>query len=151
MDEFEFDPVSLDDLTRDLEASIARFGPEVDATLVKVGGLVAGTAKKVAEQAGSESIPPTVRVVPGHEMVAVRAGGQQAPVGALWELGNRGRGGRKKDTFSHPVYGNRKVWVQQPRHPFLKKARSLCRRQISDLMNGAYDRVLEPIRRGGPR
>jgi hypothetical protein len=150
MDDFQFDATSLEELTADLYESVARFEVETTKTLVEVGEVVKEAAKKIAEEDGSSSIPPTVksRAAPG--LVAVSVGSKEVPLGALWDLGNTGRGGRKKDDFWHPVWGHRVPGALQKRHPILKRARTLSRKAINGLMNETYDRVLEPLgHRGG--
>lgn len=151
MGDFSFDASSMDALTRDLKMSADRFKAETDRTLIEVGEIVKTAAKKIAQEEGSSSIPGTIKAIPGPDMVVVTAGDSSVPLAALWDLGNRGKGGRKSRTFGHPVFaqGSRDqwTWVEQERHPILKRARLVSRRAINDLMNGAYDRVLEPLRR----
>jgi hypothetical protein len=143
--EFSFDASSLEALQRDLREAADRFTVETDKTLVEVGGLVSATAKMVAKEEGSSSIPPTIRSIPGPDVVVVTAGSKEVPLAALWDLGNKGKS--KRDEFWHPVFGNRKPGALQKRHPILKRARSLARPMINDLMKATYDRVLEPLRR----
>jgi hypothetical protein len=151
MDEFTFDASSMDALTRDLQESSRRFRGEADKALVEVGALISATAKKVAEGEGSSSIPPTIKVKPLPGMVAVTAGDTKVPLAALWDLGNRGKGKRKQKTFAHPVFatGPRDTWTwtDQPRHPILTRARTICRPAINELMNRAWDRALAPLKR----
>lgn len=147
MDEFSFDASSMDALVRDLDDCAARFQVETDRTLIDVGELVKETAKQLASKEGSSSIPPTIRAIPGPDTIVVSAGSSEVPLAALWDLGNRGKGGRKKNSFWHPVYGHRSPGAYQKRHPILKPARTLCRPAINKLMSVTWDRVLEPLRR----
>jgi hypothetical protein len=149
MDDFQFDATSLEELTADLYASVARFPIETDETLVEVGEIIEESAKKVAEEEGSSSIGPTIKSHPGPGLVVVAAGSKDVPLAALWELGNTGRGGRTRSKFWHPVYGHRVPGALQERHPILKRARSRSRHAINELMSETYDRVLEPLRRRG--
>lgn len=145
MPEFSFDASSMDALQRDLREAADRFSVETDKTLVEVGELIKLTAKMVAEEAGSSSIPPTIKSIPGPDVVVVTAGSKDVPLAALWDLGNKGKS--KRDEFWAPVYGHRKPGALHKRHPILKRARSLARPMINDLMKATYDRVLEPLRR----
>lgn len=144
-DNYTFEAESLQLLARDLRDSAARLRHELTPTLLQVGEDVKQAAKAEAERHSSK-IPPTVKVraVPG--AVEVHAGGQDVALAALYELGNRGRGGRRKDTFSHPVFGNSAVWVTQPRYPFLRPALTLLRRQVTKRMEQAWEKALEPMR-----
>lgn len=151
MAEFYFDASSMDALERDLEESAARLAVETDKALVEVGLLIKVTAKRVAADAGSHSIPPTVHSIPKPGMVVVTAGSESVPLAVLWDLGNRGRGNRLKPTFKHPVFprGDRSTWtwVEQKRHPILTRARTLMRKGINERMNAAWDRGLAPLTR----
>lgn len=149
MAEFSFDDSGMVDLTRDLEAVMRTFRVEVDRTMVDVGNLLSETAKMTAREAGSASIPGTVRPISAHGVAEVRAGSADVPLAALWELGNRGR--RKGTTFKHPVFARKSVprkewtWVSQPRHRFMSRARRLARPMVSDLMLAAVDRSLRKM------
>lgn len=152
MPEFEFDGSSMDDLSRDLREAAALMRTETDKTLFAVGEIVAVAAKKVASDAGSSSIPPTIKAhhdVP--HIARVTAGSADVPLAALWDLGNK-KGGRRSKTFNHPVYAhgprNKWTWVPQPRHPILSRARTLTRKSVTDLMSGAWDKALKPYTRG---
>lgn len=160
MAEFSFDDSGMVDLTRDLEAVMRTFRVEVDRTMVDVGNLLSETAKMTAREAGSASIPGTVRPISAHGVAEVRAGSADVPLAALWELGNRGR--RKGKAFKHPVFARksvpRKEWTwtgmkaadghvipNQPRHRFMSRARRLARPMVSDLMLAAVDRSLRKM------
>jgi hypothetical protein len=85
-----------------------------------VGALVAEEARAQIEPY-STSIPPSIKVRVSRLTVSVVAGGPDVPLAGLFELGNVGDKGRR-DVFRHPVFGNREIWVSQPRHPFLAPA-----------------------------
>ena len=145
--ELEFSGESLDDLAEDLRVSALRFREEVDKTVVKVGEEVGEEAKALARR-HSKKVADSIRTIPTPGQVAIRAG-EGVPLAALYELGNKGRGGRKSETFSHPVFGNRKVWVKQKRHPFLAPALAANRRHITKMMESAWQQALEPLLAGG--
>lgn len=145
MPDFEFSGDSLESLSRDLEESAVRFGAEVDKTLVVIGGELKEAAKAEASK-HSKSIPPTVRMDASPGFVEIKAGNANTPLAALYELGNKGKGGNKKDTFRHPVFGQ-DVFVEQKRYPFLRPALRLDRRNITKRMNAAQDQALRPLLR----
>ena len=148
-DEFSFDADSMETFTADLDACADTLRIETDKTLVKVGEIIATMGKAVAREAGSTSIPPTIKTKPGEGFVEVTAGSKDVPLAALWDEGNRGRGKGKLKTFWHPVYGNRTPGATQPRHKVLKRARTLARPTINALMTGAWTLGLAPLYRGG--
>lgn len=84
-----------------------------------IGQMVADEAK-IKVEPYSESIPPSIKVRVSGAGVAVVAGGDGVPLAGLFELGNKGS--RNSETFRHPVFGNRDVWVNQSMHPFLAAA-----------------------------
>lgn len=144
MDNFTFEAESLQSLARDLQESAYRVRGEVDKTLIVVGEDVKQAAHAEASK-HSKSIPPTIHMIPGRGMVMIRAGSKDAPLASLYELGNRGRGGRGSDTFRHPVFGQ-DVFVEQKRYPFLRPALTALRRQITKRMEAAWDEALKPLR-----
>ncbi len=85
----------------------------------EAGEITASAARKLAGE-HSVTIPGTVRVRVARAQVEIRGGSKTVPIGGLFELGNKGS--RRKDTFRHPVFGDRDVWVNQPMHPYLYPA-----------------------------
>lgn len=143
----EFDSTSMDGLIQSLRDAADRVDTEATETVLKVGELVKDAAKSIAAQ-HSTSIPPTIRAEAIPHGVRVRAGSAAAPLAALYDLGNQGKGGRRAKTFRHPVYGNRENWVPQPRYPFFAPARKLVRKQVKEMMGDTWARALEPYTRG---
>lgn len=126
--------------------------PEVNRQMrrrLREGGLVvAAEAKAIAAQS-SRSIPPTIKVRTARATVAVIAGGQDAPVAGLFELGNTG--GRKSAAasrsgkFRHPVFGNPDVWVEQDMHRFLGPAAVASSPVVDRLVGEALDLVTKIV------
>lgn len=165
MDEFTFDASSMDGLHRDLLESSVRVRTEIDKTV----GVIAEEVKEVAKamvSKHSKSIPPTMRVemIPGAAKIS--AGGV-SPLAVLYESGNK-KGGKSRafnskrtmDTytarglvkhlsFAHPVFGNKEVWVDEKRFPFLRPALAADRKGITKRMEAAWDEALKPLLRGG--
>jgi len=84
-----------------------------------LGAIVADEAKsRVGEY--SRSVPDSIKVRVSGMTVSVVAGGAGVPMGGLLELGNAKS--TNQETFTHPVFGHRAVWVKQPMHPFLAPA-----------------------------
>lgn len=128
--------------TEDLKIAAPRFRHETDRVLVKVGVIIALRAKVVAGRRSDKVAGSiTVRNVPG--AVEIEAG-QGVPLAALWEVGNKGAKRSKKD-FRHPVFGNRSNWVTQVRHPFLRSAQRLARKEIMEIMEQGWHEALRPL------
>lgn len=86
------------------------------ATRLRAAGMVVAHAAQ-ENALPSAQIPPTVKVRVSAVTTKIVAGGPA--IAGLWELGNKGGSGAE---FTHPVFGNRAVWVKQPTHPFLRPA-----------------------------
>jgi hypothetical protein len=144
MDELKFEGRSLSDLARDMRRAATVVRKETDKTVVAVGAKVAAVAK---EEAGrhSKSIPPTIRLAAIPGAAVIRAGNQDTPMAELYEIGNKG-GKRTSETFRHPVFGQKDVWVEQPRFRFLAPALAVDRRAITKQMEQAWDKALEAAR-----
>lgn len=144
-DGLEFDASSLHDLGRQLREAALRVRKEMEATLLIVAKEIATEAEKIAGDSGSQQIPPSIKVVPapGTGTALVRAGTTADPIASLWELGNKGSK-RSAKTFRHPVFGNRNVWVEQDKHPFLAPARRASLVTTRPQMKKAWDRALAP-------
>lgn len=79
----------------------------------------------VAEQAIENIDPYSTRIadsikvrMSGQTAVRVVAGGTDLRIAGLLELGSA-KSRKGGDTFRHPLFGNRDVWVNQPMHPYL--------------------------------
>ncbi len=93
----------------------------------------------------SSSVPPSIKVRTAGAGVSVIAGGPKAPLGGLFELGNRGsRGG---DVWKHPVFGHRAVWVEQAMHPYLAPALEAKIPDVEVAVNEALDLTIAEITR----
>lgn len=143
-DSFHFEAANLERLSAELTESALKLRGEVDKTVVVVGEEIKAAATTEAGK-HSKSIPPTIKgeMVPG--AYRIRAGGGDVALAVLYELGNRGAGGRRSDSFKHKVFGQ-DVWVEQKRYPFLRPALTAMRRQITKRMEAAWDKALEPLR-----
>lgn len=120
---------------------------DVHAELREIGQLVADEAKSIVS-AHSQSVPPTIRVRVSYATVSVIAGGPSAPVGALYEVGNKGkRGGREGQSgmFRHPVFGDRGNWVEQERYPFLAPALRKKLPVVQERAASTLDRVANTV------
>lgn len=98
--------------------------PELAAKLrtqLRTSGAIIGDEAKLRASEFSSSIAATIRVRVAGLTVTVVAGGKNVPIAALEEAGNKGLR-TTGHSFKHPVFGNRKVWVEQPMHPYLVPA-----------------------------
>lgn len=77
--------------------------------------------------------------------VSVVAGGKNAPLAGLFELGNKGGRSGGGGVFRHPVYGNRNNWVQQPTHPFLAAALQAKALESQQLILDAVDETIATV------
>jgi hypothetical protein len=148
VDEFHIDGESFDAAVRNLFEAAERVDGEVTAAMLEIGETFKATAKQFAGE-HSQSIPPTIRVEPAKHAVVVKAGNSNVALAALYDLGNEGKGGRKKDTFRHPVFGNRDVWVEQKRYPFFAPTRKVLRQWINERIDKIWDEALRPFMRSG--
>jgi hypothetical protein len=141
MPEFTFDGESMEEMARTVREAALLLRAETDKVLAEVAALAATAAKEVASQAGSTSIPAHIHfeVAPGIARVS-----DTSPLGVLWDLGNKKH--KKKTTFSHPLFGNRGHWYDQPRHPIFSRTRTLIRPEVTKSMNGAWDNALKRYR-----
>lgn len=141
----EFGGQGLDDLTRDLKEASYTVRAEIDKTVAVIAEEIRAEAILLVSK-HSKTIPPTIKVemVPG--AAVIKAGNETTPLAVLYELGNKGKGGRAKSTFRHPLFGDRDKWFDQPRHPFLTVALAANRRQITKRMESAWEKALEPHR-----
>lgn len=146
---FEFDGTDFEAACTHLREAAEMIDAEVTKAVVEIGEEFKETAKIVAGQ-HSTSIPPTIRSVAIPHAVSVRAGNAEVPLAALYDLGNKGKGGRKRGEFYHPTFGH-KPSVAQVRHPFFKPTRKLMRKQIKARMEATWEEALRPFERGSER
>lgn len=142
-DGLEFDAHSMEELGVKLREAAVKVQAEMEKTLLEVGELIKDEAKRVVEEAGSKSIAPTIRMVPGPGVAIVRAGSQDVPIASLWQLGNKG-GKALAETFRHPVFGNKNAWVEQGKYPYLSVANLHTRPLRTKMMKKAWDNALAP-------
>lgn len=152
MPEFVIDGESFDEAVRGLFEAADRVDVEVTRTVLEIAASVSTTAKKIAGEHSAKVAATVSAPIPIRHGAAVRAGSADVPLAALWELGNKGKGNRRKPTFRHPVYGHWNVQdptrLDQVRHPFLAPARKLLRPVITERMGAAWEHALAPFERG---
>ncbi len=143
-DAIRFDGSDLEHLARDIRSVAQNVRRETDRTVHLIGGEIAASAHTIASQ-HSPTVAATIKLklVPGAAIIS--SGNEQTPIAALWETGNKGSK-VTATTFRHPVFGRRDNWVEQPRHPSLRPALALNRRQITKRMEQAWDHALIPYR-----
>lgn len=144
MADFSADMTEYDLWVDDLKLSATEGRLEANKTLAELGAEFEILAKRSARKHGSVSIPPSIkfRMIP--DTAEIHAGGRGVPIAALWQLGNRGRGDRTRKTFRHPVFGNKNVWVDQPRYRFFTEARNVIGPRLPRTLRSAW---LKPLTR----
>lgn len=75
--------------------------------------------------------------------VNIRVSAKQAPHARVLEQGNDGR---RSTHFRHPVFGNRDVWVSQPRRPFFFPAIAAGRKQVRKNISDAVRASLREVK-----
>lgn len=140
---YVFDGKNLDDFALRLRERADRVTREVLVAMEEIGEEIEREAKEIAKRSSS-TIPETIRheVIPG--ALRIRGGSPQVAIGGIFEMGNKGGHVRDK-TFRHPVFGNPKVWVEQEKHPYLRPARALNRRQTKKRMEAIWSRTLRDM------
>lgn len=140
---FGIDTRDMKAFTRALRKASPAVARDMRRHLREAGELVAGEARKRAEE-HSQSIASTIKVRTAGATVAVVAGGPDAPLAALYEIGNKGGG--SGSTFRHPVYGhNDQPWVEQPRFPFLAPSAAEKSAEVLDLVGETLDEAAKTI------
>lgn len=114
------DTHQLKEFVRDLRRTYPVAAKGLRENLRAAGEIVAVEARKKAGE-HSKSIPPTIRTSVYGSSVSVKAGNKSNALAALYEVGNKGDGG-KSDTFRHPLFGNWTYPQDQLRYPFLAPA-----------------------------
>ncbi len=102
-----------------------------------MGDVVAEDAQSLLEPY-SQSIPGGIKVRVSGVSVSVVA--TVMPLSGLFELGSKGR--ENADNFSHPVFGNKSVWVTQPKHEFLGPAVKDHEAEIEEAATKALDAAI---------
>jgi len=125
---------------------------ETQSELRAIGELVANDARAIASE-NSQKIPPTIKTrVRGMSVSIVAGGTSETAIAGLFELGNTGSkrksaAASRKGVFRHPVFGNRKVWVNQEMHPFeapaLKKNRKVVEERALRVLNKAAQTIAD--------
>jgi hypothetical protein len=146
--EIVFEGHGLEQLARDCRGAARAVRREIDETLLKIGAELLASAKAIASE-HSSTVAGTIRMKALPGMVVIQAGSDAVPIAALWETGNKGSRDTARVTglwFRHPLFGNREIWVNQRRFPFLRPALDADRSRIKRLMDETYDRALVPYR-----
>lgn len=152
MASFEIKSKDLAGLGAELRSASERMRAEVDKTVAKVGVKISTEAKAVASQ-HSKTIPSTIklRMIPG--AAVIEAGNEDTPMAVLYELGNK-KAKPTDRTFRHPVFARRDqgrqewTWVEQVRHPYLRPVLIANRKQITQMMEGAWDDAMRRLEGG---
>lgn len=136
----EIDPAVV--IARDMRQLPDETRKAVRPKLRAGGEIVAVDARGRADW--SSRIPGTVRVRTSfrddRENVKVLAGGASAPHARPYEgIGTSG------DTFRHPVYGDREVWVAQEKRPFIFPAAEAKGEEVTGLVRAALDEAAASI------
>jgi hypothetical protein len=98
---FSVDTEGLTRLSRDFLAAAWDFKAQSPATLAEIGTGLQERARSIAAE-HSQSIPPSIHGrLEGRLTYVVEAGGENAPLAGIYELGNRGSS-RDSPTFRHP-------------------------------------------------
>lgn len=123
-----------------------KVGRELTKPVPVIAEEIAERAREIARP-HSEKVADSIKVEPGMPGSArIVAGGEGAEVGVYWETGSRGRA--RANYFVHPVFaqpGKDAVYVQQPRHRFLRPAINADRENIARRLDEAVDRGLTPV------
>lgn len=130
----EIDPAVV--IARDMRKLTPETQKAVRPRLRQGGEIIASEARSLSDW--SSRIPGTVRVRTSfredREKVSVIAGGSGAPHARPYEgIATQG------DTFRHPVYGNREVWVSQDKRPFIFPAAEAKGEEVTGLVRAALD------------
>lgn len=131
--------------------ALKRWQPEVRKELrteLKASAeLIAGGARRRADQ-HSKKTAGTIKVRTEIRSkgvgVQIRAGSSAVPEAGLLELGNRG--GRKKGSFRHPVFGDRGTWVEQKMYPYLAPEAKHRLSEVTKRIKAAVARASETVK-----
>jgi hypothetical protein len=145
-DELVFDGHDFNDFARRLNVAVDRYKHEMTPTMAVIGEEVAAAARGIAGQ-HSAKVAATIKTVPLPGAVAIKAGDAQTPIAVLWELGNKGSK-RSARQFRHPVFGDKNVWVEQDKHPYLAPALLATRASRSRRLEQEWERIRREIEGG---
>jgi hypothetical protein len=128
------DPMA--EIAQDMRALPEETRKAIRPKLREAGELVQQRARENASW--SDRIPGDIKVVTSfrqnREGVTVKAGGANSPHARPYEgLTTRG------NSFRHPVYGNRDVWVSQEARPFLMPAAEASADEATAMARTALD------------
>lgn len=94
----------------------------------------------------SSRIPSAIRTTVSFSSksggVTIRVDTRRAPHARPLERGNHGG---RADSFRHPVFGNRDVWVTQPTRPFFFPAVKAGRKQLVEHISRAVKASLRKV------
>jgi hypothetical protein len=136
----DIDPAVV--IARDMRKLPPETQKAVRPALRQGGEIIAADARTRADW--SSRIPGSIRVRTSfredREKVQVVAGGPAVPHARPYEgIGTRG------DTFRHPVHGNREVWVEQDKRPFIFPAAEAHGEEVTGLIRAALDEAAASI------
>lgn len=140
MADVELDPSVV--IARDMRKLTPETQKAVRPALRQGGEIVASDARSRADW--SSRIPGTIKVRTSfredREKVQVVAGGAAAPHARPYEgISSRG------NTFRHPVYGDRDVWVEQDKRQFIFPAAEAHGEEVTGLVRAALDEAAASI------
>jgi hypothetical protein len=144
------DTHSLIELAADLGRTAGTMGMALGTELAAGAHSLAEEARGIAanypsdgSSGGAQAVADSVRTrrVSRREY-RVEAGGPDAPLAGLWELGNKGSN-PNDPTFRHPVYGGSAPWQNQRKWEFLRMA---LQRQEAAIM-GRFERTVNGVLR----
>lgn len=135
-DAITIDTSSFTRFARDIRKCSTLVSKNLKAELKQAGEIVAIQARLNASF--STRIPATIKVRSAGGVIRVIAGGQSAPhKGEAEAFEHKGVPG----TFRHPVYGNKKKWVNQRAHPYLRTAAETHRKAALDAAERAVQKA----------
>lgn len=136
---------SMEELGRKLRLAGAVVEARMAPAMVEVGRLLEKEARQIAEDNGSQKVADSVKTLVIPRGVEIQAGGPDAPVADLWELGNKGKKVSEK-TFRHPVFGSKTTpWVTQEKKPFLRPARRKTAVERRAVLEAAWEEAMRPL------
>lgn len=121
-----------------------RLRPELDKRMRKAmkeaGDLVKDDARARTD---SVKVQRTLRTNVSANAVTIRAGNARTPLPVLLEGdGTGGTGGE----WRHPLFGDRRRWYSQERHPYLHPALEAKKRDAVEILsNAAYAAAIEVL------
>lgn len=125
-------------LVRQLPADVKK---ALQKSIKQAGQVVADDAKERASEIGhgSGKIPGTIRVGANGATAVIRAGNARVPEAALME------GNGTPGAWRHPLFGNKKHWYTEERHPYLYPALLAKQDEAGQMLR---DSVVDAINQG---